>query len=121
MDRYRKCVWKSYFFFFFPFPNFKKKIALFEKTGSVRREYPVNLTKKRWPEEVEKFAKKYTEAHPCFFLEELQDELKKEFPSLTNISIPTICRALRHDLGLSRKVLTKKAREIRPQEISDFE
>jgi len=93
---------------------------VFEKTGSVRQELGISLKQKRWPPEVEEFVKKYAEAHPCFFLEELQDELKKEFPDLKNTSKATICRALRHDLGLSRKVLTKRARESRPLEISDF-
>jgi hypothetical protein len=95
-------------------------LALFEKKGTVLPDISVDLTKKRWPAEVEAFVRKYAEAHPCFFLEELQDELKIEFPDLKNISIPTICRALRHDMGLTRKVLTKRAKEIRPQEIHDY-
>lgn len=86
----------------------------------MRSELRIPLNKKRWPKEVEDFARRYAETHPCFFLEELQDELKMEFPDLKNNSIPTICRALRHDIGLSRKVLTKRARESRPKEIADF-
>ena len=79
-----------------------------------------NLRKKRWPEHVYEIVKTFVKAHPCFFLEELQDELKKLDPPVDNISIPTICRALRYDLNLSRKVLERRARELRPQEISDF-
>jgi hypothetical protein len=74
----------------------------------------------RWPEETVLHVKKFAIAHPCFFLEELQDELKRVFPELENVSIATISRALRFDLGLSRKVLTKMAREARPREIADF-
>lgn len=50
----------------------------------------------------------------------MQEAIKTAYPNLPNISIPTICRALRHDLNLTRKKLQKRARESRPQEIIDF-
>lgn len=42
------------------------------------------------------------------------------YPELSNVSVPTICRALRHDLKLTRKKLEKRAREAIPQEIEDY-
>ena len=57
---------------------------------------------------------------PAFFLEELQQELRRTFSDLNKISVPTICCAFRHDLKISRKVLGKEAREVRSKEISDF-
>lgn len=74
----------------------------------------------RWNSEVRLHVENFVKLNPCFFLEELQDELKSAFPDLKNISVPTISRALRFDLKLSRKVLTKLAREARPKEIADF-
>ncbi|KAG0360498.1 hypothetical protein BGZ54_009496, partial [Gamsiella multidivaricata] len=74
----------------------------------------------RWPEEVYDFVRKYTADHPCFFLEELQDGIQAAFPELTNTSVPTLCRALRHDLNMTRKKIQKRAREALPQEIADF-
>ena len=40
---------------------------------------------------------------------------------LKNISLSTICRALNHDLKLTRKVLTKAASEATPLEIRLYE
>jgi hypothetical protein len=53
-------------------------------------------------------------------MQELQEELVIQFPDLPNISLPTICRALRHDLNLSRKVLEKRARESIPAQILEY-
>lgn len=62
----------------------------------------------------------YTRQHPCFFLEELQEVLRERFPTLENISQPTLCRVLRHDLNLTRKTLEKRAREAIPREVQDY-
>lgn len=94
--------------------------GIFERTGAVRKETPININKKRWPVEVYSHIEKYIENHPCFYLEELQDELRDTFPALSNTSVPTICRALRHDMKLTRKVLERRAREIKPMEIADY-
>lgn len=96
------------------------RIALFRSTGSVRKGIEVNRNKSRWPPEVQAHVLEYIEIHPCFFIEELQEELIKQFPLLPNVSAPTICRALEHDLKISRKILERRAREIRPREISDY-
>ncbi|OWZ16462.1 Transposase, partial [Phytophthora megakarya] len=55
-----------------------------------------------------------------FYIEELQAALKLKFPDLPNISTTAICRILRFDLGLTRKVLTKRARESVPAEIEAY-
>ncbi|KAG6954264.1 hypothetical protein JG688_00012450 [Phytophthora aleatoria] len=44
----------------------------------------------------------------------------KLFPDLPNVSTSTICRVLNFDLQLSRKVLSKVAREVVPAEIEAF-
>ncbi|DAZ96444.1 TPA: hypothetical protein N0F65_006490, partial [Lagenidium giganteum] len=49
--------------------------------------------------------------HPTYYLVELQAHIQTTFPLLQNVSTSTICRALNFDLNLSRKVLTKAARE----------
>ncbi|KAG0247535.1 hypothetical protein BG011_001341 [Mortierella polycephala] len=77
-------------------------------------------TCRRWREEVYDHVRRYVEDHPCFYLEELQASVKSAFPKLPNTSIPTICRALRMDIKLSRKVLQKQAREAIPQELEDY-
>lgn len=81
----------------------------------------IRFTKSRYPAEVNEFIRTYTAEHPCFLLEELQDALRTEYPELSNTSVPTICRALRHDLKLTRKKIQKRAREAIPQELVDFE
>ncbi|KAF9159421.1 hypothetical protein DFQ26_006572 [Actinomortierella ambigua] len=91
----------------------------FNKTGSVmtgsRR-----VTTPRWPDYVLAFLWEYVKHHSCFLLEELQEEVRGRFPEVSNISLSTICRALRHDLRLSRKKLTKLAREAVPKEVEDY-
>ncbi len=57
--------------------------------------------------------------HPCFYLEELQATLHEHYPDFAS-SVPTLCRILRKDLQLTRKVLTKRVRESRPLEIQLF-
>ena len=75
----------------------------------------------RWPQHVLEAVTKYCKEHPTFYLEELQKFLEVTFPNLTNISLPTICRALNFDLQLTRKVLTKAARESIPAEIRNYQ
>jgi hypothetical protein len=58
---------------------------------------------------------------PCFYVEELRVELKQKFPGPGfRFSHATILRALRFDLGLTRKVLEKRAREAVPLEIATY-
>ena len=75
----------------------------------------------RWPQDVLSAVSAYCRDHPTFYLEELQMFLQVTFPYLTNTSLPTICRALNFDLQLTRKVLTKKAREAVPAEIRNYQ
>jgi hypothetical protein len=58
---------------------------------------------------VYKWISNFIEINRPFLIEELQEEIKERFPDLHNISIPTICRALRNDMGLTRKVINKHA------------
>ena len=88
----------------------KRWIALFEQTGNVVKDLP-RARSARWPEQVYQHIQSFIQENPCFYVEELQVEIMKQFPDLRNVSIPTICRALRHDLRLSRKFLEKRARE----------
>ncbi|OWZ00820.1 hypothetical protein PHMEG_00027908 [Phytophthora megakarya] len=92
---------------------------LFRRRGNAMPNVQINR-KTRWPLGCIKFVKGFVEEHPCFYIEELQEALKTKFPALPNISTATICRALRFDLGLTRKVLTKRARESVPAEIDAY-
>lgn len=62
------------------------------------------------------FVKEYTKQHPCFYLDELQREIRARYTSaqVKSTSISTICRLLNFDLNLTRKVLAKRAREAMP-------
>ena len=83
----------------------RKWLTLFNKSGLVETDHKnSNRRNSRWPQPVLEYVKVYAKVHPCFLLEELQRELATLFPLQSNISVPTICRALRHNLGLSRKV-----------------
>lgn len=53
-------------------------------------------------------------------MEELQSFIQETYPEVPNTSIPTICRALRHVLKLTRKRIEKRAREAVPNELEDF-
>lgn len=94
-------------------------VGLFNRTGNVRAQIGRNRSP-RWPEETYQFTRQYAIDHPCFILEELQEAIQSAFPSLVNVSTPTICRALKFELGLSRKVLQKRAREALPVELREY-
>jgi hypothetical protein len=77
-------------------------VKMFMATGAVvvqkrRRVY------ERWPREVYNWMGDYVISFPCFYIEELQQALCSKFPELVNVSQATICRALMHDLSLTRK------------------
>lgn len=74
----------------------------------------------RWPQNVCQFVREYAQSHPCFYIDELRSALRARFPTLRNTSEATICRALRFDLHLTRKVLSKRAREAAPAEIAVY-
>lgn len=99
--------------------SIKRWIALFERTGNVVND-AVRQRSARWPTEVYDYVHTFIVNSPCFYIEELQEELALRFPELTNISSATICRALRHDLKVSRKVLEKRARESVPEQLREF-
>ncbi|OWZ09420.1 hypothetical protein PHMEG_00017881 [Phytophthora megakarya] len=57
----------------------------------------------------------YVTEHPCFYVEELQEELKHCIGhNVKGISATSLLRLLRFELGLSRKVL-ERAREAVPR------
>jgi transposase len=99
--------------------SMKRWMQLFERTGQVVSDAPRQQSA-RWPQEVYDFVEGYVLTNPCFYMQELQDELKTTFPAVNNVSLPTICRALRHDLKLSRKILEKRARESIPEQIMEY-
>lgn len=78
------------------------------------------LVRPVWSTEVQNSVKTFVVEHPCFYLEEVQSFIQETHPELPNTSIPTICRALRHVLKLSRKRIEKRAREAVPRELEDF-
>ena len=90
--------------------------SLFVKQGTVEQTTS-NARTSRWPPDVIAAVEQYIKNHPTFYLEELESFLKQKFPTLTNTSLPTICRALNFDMQMSRKILTKAAREAIPAEI----
>ena len=92
---------------------------MFKMDGTVREDMPA-LRASRWPAEVCTTVEKYVTGHPTFYIEELQVFLREKFPGLKNTSESTICRALNFDLQLSRKHLTKAAREAAPEEIKTY-
>ncbi|OWY91652.1 hypothetical protein PHMEG_00039680, partial [Phytophthora megakarya] len=55
------------------------------------------------------FVEEYIRVHPCFYLEELQEAVKERFDNTLNNSTPTLCRLLKFDLKITRKILTKRA------------
>ena len=92
----------------------------FLKTGSIDEKKVPQVTKSRWERHILADVQKYVNAHPTFYIEELQIYLKEKYPYLKNVSESTICRALNFDLQLTRKKLTKAAREAVPHEINIY-
>ncbi|KAE9088571.1 hypothetical protein PF010_g19329, partial [Phytophthora fragariae] len=88
-------------------------------TGNVLKGEPRARTS-RWSPEVCTFVQLYVQTHPCFYFEELRLELQAHYKNTINVSDSTICRALRFDLNLTRKVLTKRARESVPRERREY-
>lgn len=95
--------------------SIKNWLRMFLDTGNVAPKSTRDISS-RWPSEVLSWVEGYVQENPCFYLIELKQELLLRFPDIKNVSIPTICRALRFDLGLSRKILTKRAREAKQHE-----
>ena len=98
--------------------SIRRWIMQFNLTGTVD-------PKKRCPqrhvtEEMSNFINEYVSIHPCFYIEELQIEIKELFPHWTYNSIPTLCRILKYDLKLTRKILTRRARESTPKEMQNY-
>ena len=94
-------------------------LADFERTGAIDARGPQERSS-RWPANVLNEVKSFIEDNPCAYLEEIQEFLHCHHPQVNNVSLPTICRALRFDLNLTRKVLTKQAREARVEDIKFF-
>ena len=94
--------------------------SLFRAKGVVQEDSPPTVTS-RWPPDVVIAVEQYVKKHPTFYIEELQDYLTEAFPTLGNVSLSTICRALNFDLQLTRKSLTKAAREAVPLEVRNYQ
>lgn len=93
--------------------------SLFLRKGVVDEKAP-RATSARWPSEVVTRVKQYVKENPTFYLEELQEFMVGTFPHLSNVSLSTICMALHFDMNLTRKVLTKSARECVPREVQTY-
>lgn len=90
--------------------------SLLLEKGVVQEDNPPSKTA-RWSQAVLQAVENYVKGHPTFYLEELQDFLRDNYPDVKNISLSTICRALHFDLGLTRKEITRAARESVPLEV----
>ena len=99
--------------------SIQRQYKIFLKTGTVWNNLLVSRGS-RWPHEVIIDVEKYVKVHPTFYLQELEDYVRSQFPNLKHTSESTICRVLNFDLQLSRKKLTKAAREAAPEEIHNF-
>ena len=91
---------------------------MFLNAGTVRDNLPA-LRASRWPAEVVLAVEDYVKGHPTFHIEELKCFIKQECTNLRNASESTMGRALNFDLQLTRKKLTKAAREAAPEEIEN--
>lgn len=92
----------------------------FEQTGSPSPSSGKRQQSSRWPSAVIQYVEEYVKIHPCFYIEEIQAALRQKFEHVKNFSVSTICRALRFDLNLTRKTLTKRARESAPRERREY-
>ena len=69
----------------------------------------------KWSPAVEDFVSSFAKEQTNFYLEELQYELKRRFPEAPS-STSTICRGLKFNLNLTRKVIERRAREAAAEE-----
>ncbi|GMF53706.1 unnamed protein product [Phytophthora fragariaefolia] len=92
---------------------------LFKTSGNVDDNLESELSSKR-PNDVQQFVREYVRQHPRFYFQQSREELKGKFVNRISCSDSTIFRALRFDLGLSRKFLTKRARESVPKERQEY-
>ena len=106
---------------FGPKPRSIRRWYLLFNTRGVVESTHATARSARWPNDVLNSVERYCKEHPTFYLEELKNFLEATYPSLPNVSLSTICRALNFDLQLSRKVLTKAAREAVPAEIRIYQ
>jgi transposase len=97
---------------------------LFEETGNVA---PSNTRERPalWPCEAVEWTRQYVLDNPCFYIKELQSDIKEKFKDLVEngemkLSVSTVFRVLRFDLELSRKILTKREREASQEEVDNF-
>jgi transposase len=84
-------------------PSIRNWVSQFKSTGTVE---PARTRRQqtRWPTEVVDWVRTWIKANPQFIFDELIEELQELFPNLNNISQSTVCRALKYDLGITRKV-----------------
>jgi transposase len=94
-------------------------LKTFEEHGVVHQERH-NVRTSRWTQDVIRGVRGFLEENPCAYLEEIKQFVEEHFPNCFNTSVPTICRALRFDLNLSRKVITKRAREASSTSIDAY-
>ncbi|KAG6943458.1 hypothetical protein JG688_00017587, partial [Phytophthora aleatoria] len=74
--------------------------------------------KKTYDPELLSFVGCYVKEHPCFYIEELQAELRARFGTgPAGLSASSILRLSKFNLGLSRKVIERRAREAVPRTI----
>jgi DDE superfamily endonuclease len=74
-----------------------------------------------YPSDVLEYISKYVKIHPCFYVDELQAEIRSQYGERSlPTSHATILRALWFDLRLSRKVLDRRAREAMPMEVDNY-
>jgi transposase len=94
----------------------KRWYSHFDQTGALDRA-DQHVSRRRVPNHVIEFISNYSKENPCFYIEELQEAVRAFDPSYKSTSTSTLCRVLRRDLNLTRKVLTKRVREAQPAEI----
>ena len=88
----------------------RRWLHAFEERGCLEDEKQVGPNEGRYSSEVYGVILDYVKRNPTFYIEELQEFLKKARPEIGALSIPTLCRVLRHDLNLTRKIIEKNAR-----------
>ena len=78
---------------------------------------PVHKHGGRWPAYVNDFVKETLAMNPGIYVDELRSEVRRTFPEVSNVSLSTVMRVLRFDLGYTLKVMTKRAYEARAPQI----